>query len=128
MSDRVQAATRSLRNDENAVRIDLARDNRPGMSRPEANQADAQLHAAVEKLRLDATKVSPADALEVLKALQVAERDPLVKLEDGHLVFDNVRFQEEKLQQKGTRMLNGVEHLEKKGQDALEGLGRLFRW
>jgi hypothetical protein len=98
------------------------------MSRPEANQADAQLHAAVEKLRLDATKVSPADALEVLKALQVAERDPLVKLEDGHLVFDNVRFQEEKLQQKGTRMLNGVEHLEKKGQDALEGLGRLFRW
>ena len=105
-----------IRRDENAVRADLAQDNKLGMTRSQEIYADRQLDGAVTKLSQDAASVSPAEAQRIMQSMRASEPNPLVKIENGQLVFDNFEYQKEKgsakiqrAEQKGTNVLNGIE-------------------
>src|SRR5262249_44017557 len=100
MADHIETTTKNLQADERNLRYVLGKDNQRGMSDPEEKSWDRKLDQAEDKLRRDAANVSPAEARAVWDAMKAQEKHPLVKMDDGHLVFDNVRFQEEKNAQK----------------------------
>jgi len=103
MADHIETITRNITADEVALRTALTEDNKRGMSRSEELGWDHKLDDAVDKLRTDAAKISMTDARAVFNSLKGQEEHPLVKMDDGHLVFDNTRYQEEKAGKKAHR-------------------------
>ncbi len=111
MGDHIETITKGLRDDESNLRYVLTQDNQRGMSKSEETSWDQKLDDAVDKLRTDAAKISAKDAREVFNSMKGQEEHPLVKMDDGHLIFDNTRFQEEKAGKKAHRFWDRLHDL-----------------